>query len=563
MTRLSSTSLKALLLIACSALYAGAASAVPAIWEAQLGATVTSAAAAPALDDQDNLDTGIDLSFGSMSFPFPDPTQPSGVRTYTGADVLNISSNGFISLGGSNGSDPAPSVLALTTDTSARIAPFWTNLNPGGEGGDIFINRFDDNGDTNTDRIVITFATGVNDCIDEECRVLAQVQLIEDGTIIFGYNGIDLDDTASAITADLLIGVSPGNGVAAPLLLKDFSADLPFPSAAEPTVFELFSPATGFDLDDSNIIFIANKTGGFFLVTDDVSSLPAPPVSTEPQEWETRIGATLDMQALDGVDDGSVNINLGTMTFPFAGTDYSGTDLWVSSNGFISLGGDNGDGCIGIVCEGNPTLLASGIPRIMPFWTDLDPGDQGGDIFINRFDDSPPAGVDRIVITFATGHDDCAADECHVLVQVQLKDDGTIIFGYNGIALTDSVDDDVLVGIADGTTASGSTDFVDTATFNSGTDATIYELFVAASAPPVDLDGGNLIFTPNGGGGFILTAPGLTGTAVGGIIVGGSNGSGHCSLAGDDAPFEPTLWLMVLASLVYLGRRRLRAGPAR
>ncbi|MGB5442285.1 MAG: hypothetical protein WBN57_06625, partial [Gammaproteobacteria bacterium] len=374
MTRLSSTYLKVLLLIAGSALYSGAVSAVPAIWEAQLGATVTTVPAVtppdfvPALDDEDDADADTIMGFGTMSFPFPDPSDPSGVRVYTGADVLNISSNGFISLGGSNGDDPVPSEATLTTDASARIAPFWTNLNPGGEGGDIFVNRFDDNGDTNTDRIVITFATGVNDCIDEECRVLAQVQLIEDGTIIFGYNGIDLDDTASAITANLLIGVSPVY-LADPLVpSKDFSTDLPFTSLVQPTVYELFTPATGFDLDDSNIIFIPNKTGGFFLVTADDTSLTSPPVSTEPQEWETQIGATLDGQALDGVDDGSVNINLGTMTFPFAGTDYSGTDLWVSSNGFISLGGDNGDGC-GIVCEGDPNLLSSGIPRIMPFWT--------------------------------------------------------------------------------------------------------------------------------------------------------------------------------------------------
>ena len=102
MTRLSSTSLTAFLLIACGVLYSGAASAVPAIWEAQLGATVTNAAIVPALDDQDDLDTGTDLSFGTLSFPFAG-------TTYTDIDVLNISSNGFISLGASNGSDPAAS----------------------------------------------------------------------------------------------------------------------------------------------------------------------------------------------------------------------------------------------------------------------------------------------------------------------------------------------------------------------------------------------------------------------------------------------------------------------
>ena len=75
-------------------------------------------------------------------------------------------------------------------------------------------------------------------------------------------------------------------------------------------------------------------------------------------------------------------------------------------------------------------------PRIAPFWTDLDPEFEGGDIFINRLDDDDAdADVDRIVITFALGHNECLADECSALVQVQLLENGTVIFGYNGIDL--------------------------------------------------------------------------------------------------------------------------------
>ena len=37
---------------------------------------------------------------------------------------------------------------------------------------------------------------------------------------------------------------------------------------------------------------------------------------------------------------------------------------------------------------------------------------------------------------------------------------------------------------------------------------------------------------------------------------GGGGGSGSCSLAGKDAAFDPTLWLLVLVSCIYLGYRR-------
>ncbi len=39
--------------------------------------------------------------------------------------------------------------------------------------------------------------------------MLVQVQLLEDGTIIFGYNGIDLVNPGDTNVSDLLIGISP------------------------------------------------------------------------------------------------------------------------------------------------------------------------------------------------------------------------------------------------------------------------------------------------------------------------------------------------------------------
>ena len=54
------------------------------------------------------------------------------------------------------------------------------------------------------------------------------------------------------------------------------------------------------------------------------------------------------------------------MSFPFDGTTYTGADILnISSNGVISLGGDNGDGC----CEGDPlVLIGPACPRIALFW---------------------------------------------------------------------------------------------------------------------------------------------------------------------------------------------------
>ena len=555
--------------ILLAGLYSGAVNAVPAIWEAQLGATVTDTTlipAEPALDREDN--ATISLVFGTMAFPFTDPSAgPAAIRTYTGADVLNISSNGFISLGGNNGdgcilTDCEGDAAALIGGTFARIAPFWTDLDPD-QGGDVFINRFNDDDDADIDRIVITFATGHSDCNNSDCTILAQVQLLEDGTIIFGYNGVDLVNPGDTVDDDLLIGVSPGGGVIDPGSTDLSTIPPPIDTLLVTTVYELFPAASAppFDLDDSNIIFTPNGTGGF--VVSDTMAIP--PVSTQPQEWETRIGTTVDGQALDNRDDATtgITLNFGTMSFPFAGTLYTGVNLLnIASNGFISLGGSNGDGCNGFSCQGDAQeLIASIFPRIAPFWTDLNPGFEGGDVFINRFDeDIDPTDIDRIVITFATGYHDCDANECHVLVQVQLLDNGTIIFGYNGIDLRNAANDandDVLVGISPaggGITDPGSTDITTRAPFHSA-EPTIYELFESASAPPVDLDGGNVIFTPDGNGGFDVTAPGISGTSIDNL--GGGGGGGGCSSpAGKGAAFDPTLWLLVLVSCIYLGYRR-------
>jgi hypothetical protein len=274
------------------------------------------------------------------------------------------------------------------------------------------------------------------------------------------------------------------------------------------------------------------------LLTLGIAATQSTAVFAQPPVWEAQTGATLPGQALDDVNDGTVNLTFGSMSFPFAGKTYTGNDILnISSNGFISPGGDNGDGCVNLDCSGDPNaLVQGGFARIVPFWTDLNPNGVGGggDIFINTFNDDADPAIDRIVITFATGFADCANNACSALVQVQLLEDGTIIFGYNGIVQTVSQNSDVLIGLSPGNGAAdpGSTDFSTNVPFDSMMEPTIYQLF----SPPqdFDLDDTNLVFTPNGNGGFDVddslpdppptSAPPTWESALGATIRGGAAG---------------------------------------
>jgi hypothetical protein len=549
------TAIPMLLILGIAIVHTAAVFAQPPVWEEQTGATLPGQAL-------DNIDNGtVNLTFGSMSFPFAG-------RTYTGNDILNISSNGFISLGGDNGAgccDGDPTVLVQ--GDFARIAPFWTDLNPRGVGGggDIFIKTFNDDNDPAIDRIVITFATGFSDCANNACSALVQVQLLEDGTIIFGYNGIV--QTVSQ-TSDILIGLSPGNGAADPGNTV-FSTDVPFDSAMEPTIYQLFSPPQDFDLDNTNLVFTPNGMGGFNV--DD--TLPDPPPSSAPPTWESALGATIrgGGSGLDDTDDATITRTFGSLSFPFDGVTYTGASiLAISSNGFISLGGDNGDGCNVNTgdCSGDPQQLTGLFlyPTIAPLWTDLEPGlGGGGDIYYNAFNDDANPDIDRIVITFATGFHDCVDAACSALVQLQLlgpgnkyaRPDGTIIFGYNGIVQTNSQLSSILVGVSPGnnTLDPGSTNLNARSSFNTGTESTVYQLFVASSPPPIDLDGANVVFEPNGQGGFVVSTPGSGGSGTGG----GGGGGGGCVVRPGNRP-DPLLPVMLSGlAAIYALRRRHKA----
>ncbi|HET6464309.1 MAG TPA: hypothetical protein VFH55_01705, partial [Nitrospiria bacterium] len=461
-------------------------SSPPAIWEASLGSTILSGGH---LDNDDN--NTADITFGTFSFPF-------GGTTYTGSDILSISSNGFVSLGGDNGADCCNgSPTLLVNDAFARIAPFWTDLDPS-HGGDVFINTFSDGGGP-VDRIVITWAVGLHACSGPACHVLVQLQLLSDGTIIMGYNGIVL---TSSVNTDVLIGVSPGGGVADPGS-TDLSASIPFGSGSQSTVYERFINANPppVDVDSTNIIFIPNGSGGFSVS----NTMTHPPASTQPPTWESAIGHTISTVGLDSADDQTVDLIFNSFSFPFAGTTYTGgSTLSISSNGVVSLGGDNGASYVA-----NPASFVNNpYAQIAPFWTDLYL-DYGGDVFVNAFDDNGDTITDRIVITWEGGFYACNnGPTCYVAAQVQLLSNGTIIMGYNGFVITSDVINygarQVLIGVtpAHGVPDPGSTDFDTQRSFDTGTTPTVYEEFLDPSG--FDLDFTNITFTPNGSGGFTV-----------------------------------------------------------
>jgi hypothetical protein len=193
----------------------------------------------------------------------------------------------------------------------------------------------------------------------------------------------------------------------------------------------------------------------------------------------------------------------------------------------------------------------------------------GGDIYYNEFNDDGIGnpGIDRIVITFATGFHDCVDAACSALAQVQLlgqgnkyaKAPGTIIFGYNGIVQTSSQLSSILVGVSPGNNTGdpGSTNLNATSSFNTGTESTVYQLFVAASPPPIDLDGANVVFEPNGLGGFVVSTPD---SGSGGLSGGGGGGGGGCVMQARDRtdPLFPVM-LSGLAVVYALRRRRKSA----
>ncbi|MEZ5962537.1 MAG: hypothetical protein R3F56_01705 [Planctomycetota bacterium] len=196
---------------------------------------------------------------------------------------------------------------------------------------------------------------------------------------------------------------------------------------------------------------------------------------------ESSIGTDLQL----GDDQVSSALSLG-FSFPFAGRSTS--IVTVSSNGFLWLGSNTDDGC----CNGDLTSFLASTARIAVAWTDLDPSSSGSVHFATF------AG--RAVITWDNVVE--YGGSSPISAQAQLMADGSIILSWQFPLSIDS--HTTLVGVTPGgsTGTSRSVNFNGGLPFDSGTSATVYEVFSSGS---IDVGGNVVLLTPNGQGGYSIT----------------------------------------------------------
>jgi hypothetical protein len=96
-------------------------------------------------------------------------------------------------------------------------------------------------------------------------RITVQIILFDDGRVQFGYNGVNVPEGVTGISA------GPGS----PITVVDFAGGGDFAFDGPATIAEQFTFGTGFDLDHSFISWTPNPGGGFDV---RVFSQPSPPL---------------------------------------------------------------------------------------------------------------------------------------------------------------------------------------------------------------------------------------------------------------------------------------------
>jgi len=220
-----------------------------------------------------------------------------------------------------------------------------------------------------------------------------------------------------------------------------------------------------------------------YITTAAIIGLLAVPALADPPIWETNYGS--ELTDLTGEDDETQGVSL-SFGFPFVGPSY--TDIWVSTNGNMSLGADADNTC----CPDETDLFWADAPTVAPFWSDMDLY-MMGKVWFNDFGN-------RAVITW----DEIGSYEdpnAPFTFQLQLLGNGTIVFGYNGISESSVyLDEDLVVGfsVGGGVPDPGEVDYSADMPFSFVGD-TVYEVFREATES-FDLDQTNVVFTPTADG---------------------------------------------------------------
>jgi hypothetical protein len=280
-----------------------------------------------------------------------------------------------------------------------------------------------------------------------------------------------------------------------------------------------------------------------------VAIVSAPVLATPPAIWVDPIPShTL----IAGNGEGTRNLTqaLG-FSFPYKGGGSTNT-ITIGSHGGIALAAGEtlaNDIWTNTAFESN--FSAEGTPRILVFSTGLNhAADTTADVegvYFNSDGNTAIVTWYRIAGIAATG-------TALISAQVQLRDDGTIIFGYDaeaGANFLTSLNSGIVVGISNGMSVwpTGSTDFsvLDTNDINAGT--TNYQIWcrnnnVAGcfqqngtdTHESFDLDGKNIVFNPTSGVGYQISKVVTVGVDAGACLTlsQSSGGSGSNMIASID-----------------------------
>ena len=463
--------------------------------------------------------------------------------TYNGVvhSSISVCANGYLVLGSTNvatlnGGDYSPTLAEMATG-GARICPYWNDFNPTIAGsGQVYF----DNSTPGVARVswirVYTYGTTLPGTM--------QISLFANNTFTVAYGTLGTTSTFQANTA--IIGASPGvatptvNFATRPLNIATNAFAqvitcapgqlLPYanskwlftptnpgyvvtdvtctsnvatstvvgagcPAAASPTLYEQFSANNAPDLSGLNLSFL--PSGNDYIALPGLSPV-----------WFA--GAGTPLLALD---DSSHLVPL-PFAFPFNGANE--TSIYVSSNGFLTIGGtDPGDGC----CTGDPAVLVSGPARIAAWWEDLDPT-SGGTV-----EHALDAGTGEFVISWRNVPEYGAATPINV--QIALSPTGQFTIRWQNVSLNTGF---FLAGYSRGGNVQNS-GAADLSTVNGltvpGTQVFPLTLSVPTGSVPTigsnyTLDTNNIASLPNGvfsillisnelPGGFPLDGFGLTG----------------------------------------------------
>jgi hypothetical protein len=193
----------------------------------------------------------------------------------------------------------------------------------------------------------------------------------------------------------------------------DCAAD---PSCPAPGVYELFTAADAFDMNNTTVVFTPEGPLGYsWTATPGAASYP-----------ETPGAGTISSQVLTMGDDQAIQVTWST-PIPFFENSY--TSFWVGSNGFVTF--TAGDTAWTESAAGHFNVL----PRISVLWDDLYPPD-GGTITYDEY-------ADRVVVTWHQVPEIVAININEF--QLVLRNNGTITLTYLQIDVLDC-----LAGISNG-----------------------------------------------------------------------------------------------------------------